>query len=346
MTRLSCDRGNWLLKGFFRDHLLGQISASLAAMNRTIDDYDAMARREMIKAKQEKAQMCVPPFHSSPCCTHIALWNIYRRVSKFRADYLELRNQFEKYKSEAAEAVRRHIRSPSNRAVSLSWHSFFQQAVAQRAELISGAALPSPSDARRRFQPSNPSSHSTLHPGLRPQNQSETISESPFRGSTPNGNYAREFHALDEHTFIQNTSDRLDEFLAQGREVLDNLVDQRQVLKGTHKRLLDTANQLGLSRNVIVWIERRRCVPLRCHWPIQLTSTCCPVLRTCISSYSGVSLLSFASSWSGTIWDRCSLLAFSTTCTLSLFASLLNDTLFLQCHSLSSRLVFHALCSV
>jgi Golgi SNAP receptor complex protein 2 len=38
---------------------LGQISASLAAMHRTIDDYDAMAKREIIKAKQEKAQMCV-----------------------------------------------------------------------------------------------------------------------------------------------------------------------------------------------------------------------------------------------------------------------------------------------
>ena len=65
-------------------------------------------------------------------------------------------------------------------------------------------------------------------------------------------------HALDEHSFIHNTSERLDEFLAQGRDVLDNLVDQRQMLKGTHKRLLDTANTLGLSRNVIMWIERRR----------------------------------------------------------------------------------------
>jgi golgi SNAP receptor complex member 2 len=38
---------------------LGQISASLAALNRTVDDYDSMAKREMIKAKQEKALMCV-----------------------------------------------------------------------------------------------------------------------------------------------------------------------------------------------------------------------------------------------------------------------------------------------
>jgi len=49
----------------------------------------------------------------------------------------------------------------------------------------------------------------------------------------------------------------LDEFLAQGREVLDNLVDQRKILKGTHRRLLDAANTLGLSRDVIGWIERR-----------------------------------------------------------------------------------------
>ena len=36
---------------------LGQIAASLAALHRTIEDYDSMARREIIKAKQEKAQM-------------------------------------------------------------------------------------------------------------------------------------------------------------------------------------------------------------------------------------------------------------------------------------------------
>lgn len=39
--------------------MLGQISASLAAMNRTIDDYDSMTKRELIKVKQEKAQQSV-----------------------------------------------------------------------------------------------------------------------------------------------------------------------------------------------------------------------------------------------------------------------------------------------
>ena len=57
--RLDTDR-RWLLtvQRFFC-LWSGQISASLAAMNRTVEDYDSMAKREMIKAKQEKAMMSV-----------------------------------------------------------------------------------------------------------------------------------------------------------------------------------------------------------------------------------------------------------------------------------------------
>jgi len=51
----------WLTVQPFFSSLLGQISASLAAMNRTVEDYDSMAKREMIKAKQEKAMMFVSP---------------------------------------------------------------------------------------------------------------------------------------------------------------------------------------------------------------------------------------------------------------------------------------------
>jgi Golgi SNAP receptor complex protein 2 len=70
----------------------------------------------------------------------------------------------------------------------------------------------------------------------------------------------REDHALREHSFIGTTSQQLDDMLAQGRAALDDLVDQRNVLKGTQRRLLDAANTLGLSRDVIGWIERRRYV--------------------------------------------------------------------------------------
>jgi golgi SNAP receptor complex member 2 len=92
----------------------GQISASLAAMHRTVDDYDAIAKREIIKAKQEKAHMCVfsplvsflspriiPIPASSPFSNHQ-----HRRVQKFRADYAELRSQFERFKNDAEASVR------------------------------------------------------------------------------------------------------------------------------------------------------------------------------------------------------------------------------------------------
>ncbi|KAF8590973.1 V-snare-domain-containing protein [Ramaria rubella] len=187
--------------------LLGQISASLAALHRTVDDYDSMAKREMIKAKQEKALM---------------------RVQKFRTDYQSFKSQFERLKTQANN----------------------EKAASMRNELFasSNSLSPSTSEPRRRWGPgpSPPSPHS----------------ESPFRGPTPlpatmpNAGL-RENHALDEHSFLQSTEARLDEFILQGQEVLNNLVDQRNVLKGTQKRILDAANTLGLSRDVIGWIERR-----------------------------------------------------------------------------------------
>lgn len=182
--------------------LLGQISASLAAMHRTVDDYDSMAKREIIKTKQEKAVM---------------------RVQKFRADYTELRAQFEQIKAESEAAVRSELLASSSSATPLT---------------------PATGDTRRRFMPGQPPS-------------SSEISESPFRAGAVPMSSMREQHALHEHTFIQNTEARLDDFLAQGRAVLDDLVDQRNVLKGTQRRLLDAANTLGLSRDVIGWIERR-----------------------------------------------------------------------------------------
>jgi Golgi SNAP receptor complex protein 2 len=140
-----------------------------------------------------------------------------------------------------------------------------QHAATQRADLITGTSTSaSASDTRRRFQ-TTPAEHSTLHPDLRPQGDQH--SESPFRGPTPQPGFGtREQQALDEHSFIQNTGARLDDFLAQGREVLDNLRDQRTMLKGTHRRLLDAANTLGLSRDVIGWIERRRCAVSLVHF--------------------------------------------------------------------------------
>lgn len=67
----------------------------------------------------------------------------------------------------------------------------------------------------------------------------------------------REGLALREHSFIQQTESQLDSFIAQGREVWTNLTEQRDMLKGTQKRLRDVGVTLGLSRDVIGYIERR-----------------------------------------------------------------------------------------
>ncbi|KAI0264238.1 golgi SNAP receptor complex member bos1 [Gloeopeniophorella convolvens] len=193
--------------------LLGQISASLAGMSRTIDDYDSMARREIIKAKQEKASS---------------------RVQKFRSDYSEFRKELERIKEERAATQRTELFSTST-----------------------GTPLtPGASDARRRF-----ASSSAFDTG-------DTASENPFRANPPSAFMAasREEHALREHSFVQSTETALDDFLAQGREVLDSLVDQRNVLKGTQRRLLDAANTLGLSRDVIGWIERRSTQDMYIFW--------------------------------------------------------------------------------
>ncbi|KAH9832328.1 V-snare-domain-containing protein [Rhodofomes roseus] len=182
--------------------LLGQISASLAAMHRTVDDYDSMAKREIIKAKQEKAMM---------------------RVQRFRTDYAEFRGQFEKFKVEQEAAARSELLAASSSSTT---------------PLSAGMA-------RQRFMAGQ-------------QSNSSDVSGSPFRNpSAMPMSDLREQHALHEHTFIHNTESRLDDFIAQGRAVLDDLVEQRTVLKGTQKRLLDAANTLGLSRDVIGWIERR-----------------------------------------------------------------------------------------
>ncbi|KAI8056985.1 hypothetical protein BDF22DRAFT_220232 [Syncephalis plumigaleata] len=60
-----------------------------------------------------------------------------------------------------------------------------------------------------------------------------------------------------ENDVADFTDHQLDSFIAQGRSALNNLVEQRHILKGTQRRILDAANTLGLSRSVIQYIERR-----------------------------------------------------------------------------------------
>ena len=71
------------------------------------------------------------------------------------------------------------------------------------------------------------------------------------------GDQARENHALREQNFFANTHTALDEYLARGQAVLGDLGQQREILKGTQKRLYSVANTLGVSGDTIRMIERR-----------------------------------------------------------------------------------------
>lgn len=60
-----------------------------------------------------------------------------------------------------------------------------------------------------------------------------------------------------EKSKLNGFSHNLDEMLATGGAVLNSLRDQRQMLNGVHRRLIDAASTLGLSNSVMRLIEKR-----------------------------------------------------------------------------------------
>lgn len=71
------------------------------------------------------------------------------------------------------------------------------------------------------------------------------------------GDLAREQHALREQRFFASTNAALDEYIARGQQVLSDLGEQREILKGTQRRLYTIANTLGVSGETIRMVERR-----------------------------------------------------------------------------------------
>ena len=61
---------------------------------------------------------------------------------------------------------------------------------------------------------------------------------------------------------MSQTNAQLDEYLERGRAVLGDLGQQREMLKGTQKRLYGVANTLGISGETIRMVERVSCLLL------------------------------------------------------------------------------------
>ena len=64
--------------------LLGQLAASLASLSRTVDDYSALSKKELIPEKQQKA---------------------FDRVKNFRSELADYRIQFDRLRKEREDAV-------------------------------------------------------------------------------------------------------------------------------------------------------------------------------------------------------------------------------------------------
>lgn len=62
---------------------------------------------------------------------------------------------------------------------------------------------------------------------------------------------------LQYNSSLHSTHRGMDELLGSGSSILHGLREQRSTLKGTHKKMLDVANMLGLSNTVMRLIEKR-----------------------------------------------------------------------------------------
>ena len=89
---------------------------------------------------------------------------------------------------------------------------------------------------------------------------------------------------------MSQTNAQLDEYLERGRAVLGDLGQQREMLKGTQKRLYGVANTLGVSGETIKMVERVSTYQQQGNErnSRQDKANCTPRERNRISGYSGL----------------------------------------------------------
>lgn len=80
---------------------------------------------------------------------------------------------------------------------------------------------------------------------------------SAYGGMSMNSDQGREDHALKESSFFSSTNSTLDEYIARGQAVLGDLGQQREVLKGTQRKLYSVGATLGISGDTIRMVNRR-----------------------------------------------------------------------------------------
>ncbi|KKY30451.1 putative vesicle transport v-snare protein [Diaporthe ampelina] len=201
---------------------LGSLSASLTAFQRTIDEYNSLAKQELNPAKQDKA---------------------LERIRNFRTELADYRREFESLKTARDEALHNQ----------------------DRGELL--GRRPYAATPENPYAASSGAATSSSYGGyggggggghVRNTSGGAGVGGSGGRGYGMGSNdVTREDHALREQNFFASTNSALDEYIARGQAVLGDLGTQREMLKGTQKRLYSVANTLGVSGDTIRMIERR-----------------------------------------------------------------------------------------
>jgi len=179
--------------------LLGQINASLTSFSRTLDDYNRLAKQELVPEKQIKA---------------------LERVKTFKSELVDCRDRLDQLKQEASD----------------------RQTAQARTDLF----------ARRPHHaatPENPYAQAASPP-------SNVFGAATALGASPL-DATREGHAMREQGFMQQAHSQMDDFLDRGADVLANLGQQKEILKGAQRRLYSVGSTLGISGDTIRMVERR-----------------------------------------------------------------------------------------
>lgn len=164
------------------------------------------------------------------------------RIANFRTELLDFRSKFAELKHEKEEA----------------------QQSQNRTELLGRRPHAS-------HTPENPYSDAAIASGrgdnVNPLFRTKNANFQPGQNGNSYSSYQspyglgadsdRESHALREQNFFGTANDTLDQYIARGRDVLSNLGDQREMLKGTQRKLYSVAGTLGISTNTIKMVENR-----------------------------------------------------------------------------------------
>jgi golgi SNAP receptor complex member 2 len=203
--------------------LQGQITTSLTSFARTLDDYQKNIDVELVPEKAEKGK---------------------ERIANFRAELLEYKSRFAELKHEREQA-----RYAEDRTELLGRRPHATQTPENP---YADAAISSGAGRGDNINPLFRTSNPNFQPGAGPNSYSSYAS--PYGLGA---DQTRESHALREQSFFSSANQTLDEYLERGRAVLGDLGDQREVLKGTQRKLYNIGNTLGISGDTMRMVERR-----------------------------------------------------------------------------------------